>query len=91
MQQFARVLVEGNAAPVIIAGGKHLDLRPLVADLTPEAIATDVLKKVDTTVLAPLHGEFTYLAPIEGIRQSAATGFNYRKHIEEFKMKPPMR
>jgi 2,4-diketo-3-deoxy-L-fuconate hydrolase len=89
MQQFARVLVEGNAVPVIIAGGKHLDLRPLVADLTPEAIASDVLRKVDTTVLAPLHGEFTYLAPIEGIRQIAATGFNYRKHIEEFKMKPP--
>jgi 2,4-didehydro-3-deoxy-L-rhamnonate hydrolase len=89
MQQFARVLENGRAVPVIIRDGEHLDLRPLVADITPEAIASGVLDHVDTSALKPLSGEFTYLAPIEGIRQIAATGFNYRKHIEEFKMKPP--
>jgi 2,4-diketo-3-deoxy-L-fuconate hydrolase len=30
-----------------------------------------------------------YVAPIDGIRQIAATGFNYKKHIGEFHMKPP--
>ena len=89
MQQFARVLVKDHAVPVIIHDGEHLDLRPLVADITPGAVASGVLNEVDTTALAPLRGEFTYLAPIEGVRQIAATGFNYRKHIEEFKMKPP--
>ncbi|MFC0400385.1 fumarylacetoacetate hydrolase family protein [Paraburkholderia rhizosphaerae] len=89
MQQFARVLVNGSAVPVIIVGGEHLDLRPVVADITPQAIASGVLNRVDTTALHPLRGEHTYLAPIEGVRQVAATGFNYRKHIEEFKMKPP--
>ncbi|GAB7527304.1 fumarylacetoacetate hydrolase family protein [Paraburkholderia sp. 2C] len=89
MQKFARVLVKDRAVPVIIAGDEHLDLRPLVADITPEAIASGILNHVDTSALVPLHGEFAYLAPIEGIRQITATGFNYRKHIEEFKMKPP--
>lgn len=89
MQQFARVLVNESAVPVIIVGGEHLDLRPVVADITPEAIANGVLNEVDTTALKPLRGEQIYLAPIHGVRQIAATGFNYRKHIEEFKMTPP--
>jgi 2,4-didehydro-3-deoxy-L-rhamnonate hydrolase len=89
MQQFARVLVNGHAVPVIIVNGEHLDLRSIVADITPEAIASGVLNQVDTRALQPLPGEFSYLAPIDGIRQVAATGFNYRKHIEEFKMQPP--
>ncbi|MEJ0002863.1 MAG: fumarylacetoacetate hydrolase family protein [Pararobbsia sp.] len=89
MQQFARVLVKGRVVPVIIRDGAHLDLRPIVADITPEAIASGLLNQVNTSALMPMAGEFTYLAPIDGIRQIAATGFNYRKHIEEFKMKPP--
>ena len=63
MQQFARVLENGRAVPVIIRDGEHLDLRPLVADITPEAIASGVLDHVDTSALKPLSGEFTYLAP----------------------------
>lgn len=89
MQQFARVLIENNIVPVILKDGKHLDLRPIVADITPEAIASGALTKVDTTGLAPITGDFVYQAPIAGIRQVAATGFNYKKHIEEFKMTPP--
>jgi 2,4-didehydro-3-deoxy-L-rhamnonate hydrolase len=89
MQQFARILVDGSAVPVIVVDGKHLDLRPLVADITPDAISNGVLNEVDTSRLNALDGEPTYLAPINGIRQIAATGFNYRKHIEEFKMTPP--
>lgn len=89
MQQFARVLTETGVVPVILKGDHHLDLRPLVADITPAAIASGVLDAVDTAGLTPLDGPFHYAAPIEGVRQVAATGFNYKKHIEEFKMTPP--
>jgi 2,4-didehydro-3-deoxy-L-rhamnonate hydrolase len=89
MQQFARVLSNECIIPVLLSGSKHLDLRPLVSDITPDAIVSGALVNVDTVGLSPISGNFTYVAPINGIRQIAATGFNYRKHIEEFKMKPP--
>ena len=89
MQQFARVLTDKGAVPVILKGDKHLDLRPIVSDVSADAIADGVLVDVDTSRLSPVGGHFTYLAPIAGVRQVAATGFNYKKHIEEFKMKPP--
>jgi len=89
MQKFARVSIDGAVIPVVLREKEHLDLRPVVRDITPEAIASGVLTKVDTTRLAPVTGEFAYVLPIEGVRQIAATGFNYRKHIEEFHMKPP--
>src|ERR1700761_3497856 len=89
MQQFARVLTDEGAVPVILKGNEHLDLRPIVSDISPETIAGGALIDVDTSRLSPVGGDFTYLAPINGIRQIAATGFNYKKHIEEFKMKTP--
>jgi 2,4-didehydro-3-deoxy-L-rhamnonate hydrolase len=89
MQQFARLLTDNGTIPVVLRGNEHLDLRPVISDITPETIGGDALLKVDTTRLSPIAGEFTYLAPIDGIRQIAATGFNYKKHIEEFHMKPP--
>jgi 2,4-didehydro-3-deoxy-L-rhamnonate hydrolase len=89
MQQFARILIHGDVVPVILRGSEHLDLRPVASDITSRAIADGTLTNVDTSRLAPVNGQFTYLAPIAGIRQIAATGFNYKKHIEEFKMKPP--
>ena len=89
MQQFARVLTENGVIPVICRGDDHLDLRPIVSDITPDAIASGALTAVNTTGLSAIHGPFHYVAPINGVRQIAATGFNYKKHIEEFKMKPP--
>ncbi len=89
MQQFARVLTDKGVVPAILKGDEHLDLRPVVSDITPDAIASGALAHIDTAGLSPISGDFTYLAPIAGIRQIAATGFNYKKHIEEFKMKPP--
>jgi 2,4-didehydro-3-deoxy-L-rhamnonate hydrolase len=89
MQQFARILTDKGIVPVIVKGNEHLDLRPIVSDITPDAIAGGALVNVNTTSLSPISGDFTYLAPIEGVRQIAATGFNYKKHIEEFHMKPP--
>jgi 2-keto-4-pentenoate hydratase/2-oxohepta-3-ene-1,7-dioic acid hydratase in catechol pathway len=89
MQQLARVLTDEGVVPVILRGPEHLDLRPVISDITPHAIAINALVDIDTARLAPVSGRFSYLAPIEGIRQIAATGFNYKKHIEEFHMKPP--
>lgn len=89
MHQFARVLTGDGVVPVILRGEDHLDLRSIVADLTPDALASGALTEVNTTGLAPVRGPFSYLAPINGVRQIAATGFNYKKHIEEFKMTPP--
>jgi 2,4-diketo-3-deoxy-L-fuconate hydrolase len=89
MQQFARVITDDGVVPVILWKDEHLDLRPVVSDITPDAIASGALADVDTAGLSPIRGKFAYVAPINGVRQIAATGFNYKKHIEEFKMKPP--
>jgi 2,4-didehydro-3-deoxy-L-rhamnonate hydrolase len=84
MQQFARVHTGNGVVPVILKGEPPLDLRPIVSDITADVLAGGALANVDTSRLSPLAGEFTYLAPIEGVRQIAATGFNYKKHIQEF-------
>ena len=55
MQQFARVLTENGVIPVIRRGDEHLDLRPIVSDITPDAIASGALTAVDTTGLSPVH------------------------------------
>jgi 2,4-didehydro-3-deoxy-L-rhamnonate hydrolase len=89
MQQFAR-LQQGNAViPALVSEAGLLDLRSLVADITPETIASGVLAKVDAARLKPLAGDVRYLAPISGVRQIPATGFNYKKHIEEMKVPTP--
>jgi 2,4-didehydro-3-deoxy-L-rhamnonate hydrolase len=90
MQQFARVLTKDGVVPVILTEGNLLDLRPVVSDITPDTIGGGALAGIDTARLPRIgNGDFTYVAPIDGVRQIAATGFNYKKHIEEFKMKPP--
>ena len=89
MQQFARVQQENSVIPAVLSSGGLLDLRPLVSDITPETIASGLLTKVNVDSLKPLAGELRYLAPISGIRQIPATGFNYKKHIEEMKVPMP--
>jgi hypothetical protein len=89
MQQFVRVQ-QGNAViPGLISDGGLLDLRSLVSDITPETIASGVLTRVNAAALKPLAGEVRYLAPISGVGQISATGFNYKKHIEEMKVPTP--
>ena len=89
MMQFARVQTESGAVPVVVAGEVNLDLRSIVTDITPDTIASGALSQIDLATLKPVSGPSSYLAPISGCRQIAATGFNYKKHIEEFKMAPP--
>jgi 2,4-didehydro-3-deoxy-L-rhamnonate hydrolase len=89
MQQFVR-LQQGNAViPALVSETGLLDLRSLVADITPETIASGVLTKVNAAALKPIAGDARYLAPISGTRQIPATGFNYKKHIEEMKVPTP--
>jgi 2,4-didehydro-3-deoxy-L-rhamnonate hydrolase len=89
MQQFVRVQQGNVVIPALVSDTGLLDLRSLVADITPETIASGVLNKVSAASLKPLAGEVHYLAPISGIRQIPATGFNYKKHIEEMKVPAP--
>jgi 2,4-diketo-3-deoxy-L-fuconate hydrolase len=89
MQQFARVQQGSAVIPALVGEAGLLDLRPLVPDITPETIASGVLTKVNAAALKPLAGEVRYLAPISGIRQIPATGYNYKKHIEEMKVPMP--
>ena len=89
MQQFARVQQGNSIIPAVVSVGGLLDLRPLVSDITPETIASGVLTKVNAATLKPVAGEVRYLPPISGIGQIPATGFNYKKHIEEMKVPTP--
>jgi 2,4-didehydro-3-deoxy-L-rhamnonate hydrolase len=89
MQQFARVRQGNRAIPALVSGNGLLDLRPVVTDITPETIASGALNKVQAAVLKPLEGEVRYLAPITGIQQNPATGFNYKKHIQEMQVPTP--
>jgi 2,4-didehydro-3-deoxy-L-rhamnonate hydrolase len=89
MQQFIRVQ-QGNAViPGLVSRTGLLDLRSLISDITPETIASGVLTNVNSSSLKPIVGEVRYLAPISGIRQVPATGYNYKKHIEEMKVPTP--
>jgi 2,4-didehydro-3-deoxy-L-rhamnonate hydrolase len=89
MQQFARVQQANTVIPALVADTGLLDLRPLISDITPETIASGVMKEINIAGLKPLTGEVRYLAPINGVRQVPATGFNYKKHIEELKVPVP--
>lgn len=89
MQQFARVQQSNGVIPALVSEAGLLDLRPLVADITPETLESGILTGVNAASLKPLEGEVRYLAPIQGIRQIPATGFNYKKHIEEMKVPTP--
>jgi 2,4-didehydro-3-deoxy-L-rhamnonate hydrolase len=88
MQQFVRVQ-QGNAVIAALVSDAGLqDLRSLVSDISPETIASGVLTNVNAALLKPLAGEVRYLTPSTGMRQIAATGFNYKKHIEETPNEP---
>lgn len=89
MQQFVRVQQGKAVIPGLVSDGGLLDLRSLVSDITAATIASGVLAKVNAASLKPLAGEVRYLAPISGVGQIPATGFNYKKHIEEMKVPTP--
>jgi 2,4-didehydro-3-deoxy-L-rhamnonate hydrolase len=89
MRQFARIRQAATTIPVVVRDQSLLDLRPIVPDITPETIASGAFNEVEIAKLKVLTGEVTYLEPIAGVRQVSATGFNYKKHIEELKVPAP--
>lgn len=89
MQQFVRVQQGNTVIPALVSASGLLDLRPLIPDITPETIASGVLTKLNVGTLKPIMGDVDYLAPINGLRQIPATGFNYKKHIEELHVPVP--
>ena len=89
MQQLVRVQQNNTVIPALVTDGGLLDLRSLVADITPDTIASGDLSRIDTNALKPITGEVRYLAPISGINQIPATGFNYKQHIAEMKVPTP--
>lgn len=89
MQKFTRVQQGDQIIPALVSSTGPLDLRSIISDITPETIASGVLNQVNSVNLRPLVGEVRYLAPIHGVRQVPATGFNYKKHIEELKVPVP--
>jgi 2-keto-4-pentenoate hydratase/2-oxohepta-3-ene-1,7-dioic acid hydratase in catechol pathway len=89
MKQFARVQQGNSVIPVLVNDTELLDLRSLITDITPETIASGVLHEFDVAALKLLTGKVQYLAPIHGVRQMPATGFNYKKHIQELKVPTP--
>jgi len=89
MKQFVRVEQENALIPALVGDSSLLDLRPFISDITPDTLASGILTKVDAATLKPITGEVRYLAPIRGVSQIPATGFNYKKHIEEMKVPVP--
>jgi 2,4-diketo-3-deoxy-L-fuconate hydrolase len=89
MHQFVRVEQSNGVIPALVSDTGLLDLRSLISDITPDTIASGILTKVNTATVKPLTVEGRYLAPIQGIHQIPATGFNYKKHIEEMKVPVP--
>ena len=89
MQQFVRVQQNSTVIPALVTDTGLLDLRSLISDITSDTIASGILTKVNTATLKPLAGEVRYLAPIDGIKQIPATGFNYKQHIAEMKVPTP--
>jgi 2,4-didehydro-3-deoxy-L-rhamnonate hydrolase len=89
MQQFVRVQQSNGVIPALVSETGLLDLRSLISDITPDTIASGILTGVNADALKPLAGEVHYLAPIHGIYQIPATGYNYKKHIEEMKVPAP--
>jgi hypothetical protein len=89
MQQFVRVKQNNSVIPALVSDAGLLDLRSLISDITPDTLVNGVLTEVNTDALKPLSGEVQYLAPIHGVRQIPATGFNYKKHIQELKVPTP--
>ena len=89
MKQFARVQQGDSVIPVLVKDTELFDLRPIVPDIAPDTIAGGALSEFDATGLKLLSGEVRYLAPVSGVRQVPATGFNFKKHIQELHVPAP--
>ncbi|KUJ34659.1 2-hydroxyhepta-2,4-diene-1,7-dioate isomerase [Streptomyces sp. NRRL F-5122] len=81
--RLARHGTAGAERPLISgADGSWHDLRPLVADLTPDTLPT-VLAGVDLDALPVVESPGRFGAPLTGIGKIVCVGLNYRQHAAE--------
>ncbi len=89
MQQFARVLTDSGVVP---SSSRAVSIWIFVRSCPTsrqDVIAGSALTKVNTAGARPAPRRFHLCATNCRCSADRATGFNYKKHIEEFKMKPP--
>ncbi|MFJ3825503.1 fumarylacetoacetate hydrolase family protein [Streptomyces nodosus] len=81
--RLARHGTAGAERPLISeAGGPWRDLRPVVADLTPDTLPT-VLDGVDLDALPVVESTGRFGPPLTGIGKIICIGLNYRQHASE--------
>jgi 2-keto-4-pentenoate hydratase/2-oxohepta-3-ene-1,7-dioic acid hydratase in catechol pathway len=86
---FVRLKTERAIIPAILKADVYYDLSAIVSDISAEAIASGALDDVSIYGLPVVEDAVSLAAPIAGARQIAATGFNYKAHIAEFKVPTP--
>lgn len=93
--RFARLGAPGAEIPVVVDGTRHLDLRPLAADVDGAFLAADGIGRARAAVAA---GELPELAGADALRVGApiarpsavyCVGMNYAAHAAESGSLPP--
>ncbi|GLU89663.1 fumarylacetoacetate hydrolase family protein [Agromyces sp. NBRC 114283] len=93
--RFARLGAPGAEIPVVVDEGRHLDLRPLTAELDGAFLAADGVERARAAVAA---GELPELADAAALRVGApiarpsavyCVGMNYAAHAAESGSLPP--
>ncbi|MFD6053319.1 fumarylacetoacetate hydrolase family protein [Agromyces sp. NPDC060279] len=93
--RFARLGAPGAEIPVVVDGARHLDLRPLTAELDGAFLAADGVERARAAVAA---GELPELADAAALRVGApiarpsavyCVGMNYAAHAAESGSLPP--
>ena len=84
---FVRLKTERAIIPAILKDGVYYDLSAIASDISAETIASGALDGVSVDGLPIVENAAALEAPIAGVRQIAATGFEYKAHIAEFKVR----
>lgn len=93
--KFARLGEIGHEIPVVLNGGRYLDLRPITSDVDGEFLADDPVHRTRTAladgVLPVVHGaaEMRIGAPIARPGAVFCIGQNYAAHARESGAEPP--
>jgi 2-keto-4-pentenoate hydratase/2-oxohepta-3-ene-1,7-dioic acid hydratase in catechol pathway len=83
----------GLVVPVVSAGQHWLDLSPLTADLTPQALSAESLDRIRAAIdagrLPEADAPTGYAPPLAGIGKIVCIGLNYSDHAAETGAVPP--
>ncbi|MCS3843135.1 fumarylacetoacetate hydrolase family protein [Microbacterium sp. AK031] len=93
--KFARLGAPGSEIPVLVDGGRHLDLRSVTSDVDGDFLSTDFRARVDAAraadELPALEGaeDLRIGAPIARPSAVICIGMNYAAHAAESGSEPP--